>query len=42
MVIFFPLLTLGNLPKMLRDDTREDSSTSKPSNDFDKKMFLKK
>ena len=32
-----PLLILGNPPKMLRDDTREDSSTCKPSKDFDKR-----
>jgi hypothetical protein len=37
----FPLLTLGNPPKMLKDDTREYSSTSKPSNDFDKKGLFK-
>jgi len=36
-----PLLTLGNPPKMLRDDRRDDSSTSKPSEDFEKKGLLK-
>jgi hypothetical protein len=29
------LLTLGNPPKILRDDSREDSSTNEPSNNFD-------
>jgi hypothetical protein len=36
-----PLLTLGNPPKMLRDDAREGSSTTKPSKDFNKKGLLK-
>ena len=35
-----PLLTLDNPPKILRDDAKEDSSTSKPSKDFDKKGLL--
>jgi hypothetical protein len=34
-----PLLTLVNPPKILRDDSREDSSTRKPSKNFDKGLF---
>jgi hypothetical protein len=33
-----PLLTLGNPPKILKDDAREDFSTSKPSKKFDKSV----
>ena len=33
-----PLLTLGNPPKILMDESREDFSTKKPSKNFDKRV----
>jgi hypothetical protein len=36
-----PLLTLGNPPKILRDESREDFFTRKLSKNFDKKVLFK-